>query len=235
MRERIKDAMVLAAGRGTRMRALTNETPKPMIRVCGKPLIDYVFDHLRAQGVSHIVVNLCYLGEMIRAHCLTRTDARFDFSTEEEALETGGGVKKALPLLNAPYFFVSNSDPLWTNGKERALDRMEKAWDPDTMDALLLLVPKERAYGHDGTGDYFVIDGKPVRKQNPQDEAPYIFAGVQILKTSLFDNSPDGKFRLVPLYDKAQAAGRLACVVHDGEWFHVGTPEALKTAQEKLS
>ena len=231
----INKAMVLAAGRGTRMRALTDDLPKPLIQVRNKSLIDHVFDNIVRQNIRDIVVNLCYLGEKIRENCQKRKELNFSFSYEEEALETGGGVKKALPLLNAPSFFVINSDPLWTNGETPALKRMAQAWNPDESDALLLLVPKEKAVGHDGSGDYFVYDGKPVRKTNPNEEAPYIFAGIQILSTSLFKDSPDGKFRLVPLYDKAQAAGRLSCVIHDGEWFHVGTPEALALAEEKFS
>ena len=230
----ITKAMVLAAGRGTRMQSLTDDLPKPLIRVAGKCLMDYVFDHIETQGLRDVVVNVCYLGDKIRSHCASRRSVRFSFSEEDEALETGGGVKKALPLLNAESFFVINSDPLWTDGSIPALERLARAWNPDTMDALLLLVPTSRAFGHDGTGDYFIENGFPVRKTDAAAGAAYVFGGVQILKASLFDDAPDGKFRLVSLYDKAQAAKRLACVVHDADWFHVGTPDARLTAERKL-
>lgn len=231
---KITKAMVLAAGRGTRMKSLTDALPKPLISVGGRALIDRVLDKAAAAGVSECVVNLCYLGDKIRSRLEKRNDMNFVFSVEEEALETGGGVKKALPLLGDAPFFVLNSDPLWTEPSVPVLDRLKQAWNPETTDVLLAFWPMERVFGHDGTGDYFIEDGKPRRRTAGETAAPYVFAGAQIIHPRLFDGSPDGKFRLTELYDKAQKAKRLACVVCDGDWFHVGTPEALALAEEKL-
>ena len=230
--DQIRKAMILAAGRGTRMKHLTDALPKPLVRVAGKPLIDYVLDKAKAAGVSECVVNLCYLGEAIRSRLEKRTDMTFSFSVEEQALETGGGVKKALPLLGNEPFFVLNSDPLWTEPTEPALERLKKAWDPETADAVLMLQPMARVFGHDGAGDYFIENGKPHRRIAGETSAPYVFAGAQILCPRLFDGSPDGKFRLTELYDKAEKVGRLKCIVHDGDWFHVGTPEAAELAEK---
>ena len=233
---KITQAMVLAAGRGTRMRDLTDETPKPLIKVAGKCLIDYVLDKIEAFGVTDVVVNLCYLGGQIENHCLNRKGKlRFTFSREKTALETGGGVKKALPFFKNDAFFVVNSDPLWTEKDVPALTRMAAAFDARTNDALLLLQPRERAFCHDGKGDYLFSDGRPKRKASPADKAPYIYAGAQILTKRLFDGAPDGKFSLNVLYDDAEKKGRLGGIVHDGDWFHVGTPEARLFAEEKLS
>lgn len=236
MSVKITKAMVLAAGRGTRMRNLSENLPKPLIRVNGKCLIDYVFDKIEMFGITDVVVNVCYLKEQIINHCLNRKgNLRFSFSEEETALETGGGVKKALPLLKDDVFFVINSDPLWTDNHPSALSRMAKDFDEKRHDALLLLQPKEKAFCHDGKGDYLLTNGFPVRKKNPADEAPYIYAGAQILTKRLFNNAPEGKFSLNVLYDIAQKNNRLSCSVHDGDWFHVGTPEARLFTEEKLS
>ncbi|MGN1079608.1 MAG: nucleotidyltransferase family protein [Alphaproteobacteria bacterium] len=229
----ISEAMILAAGRGTRMRSLTNETPKPLIKVSGRTLIDRVADKIAAYGIKNCVVNVCYLGEQIKENLNKRGDMRFIFSEEENALETGGGVKKALPLLGDRPFFVLNADPLWTE-KTPALQRMAQAFDETRDDILLLLWPVERVYGHDGKGDYFIESGRPRRKKTEEETAPFVYAGAQILSPRIFDDVPDGKFSLNLLYDRAEKAGRLAAVVGDGDWYHVGTPEALVLAEQRL-
>lgn len=230
----ITKAMILAAGRGTRMRSLTDELPKPLITVGGKTLIDRIADKIAAFGIKDCVVNLCYLGDLIRSDLSARTDLRFAYSVEETALETGGGVKKALPLLGKNPFFVINADPLWTE-KSPALNRMARAFDPETTDILLLLWPMERVFGHDGKGDYFLENGTPRRKRPDEPAAPYVYAGAQILHPRIFENAPDGKFSLNVLYDAAQRSGRLKAVVGDGDWYHVGTPEALALARKAVA
>lgn len=229
----INKAMILAAGRGTRMRALTDETPKPLIKVLGETLIDRVADKIAAYGIKDCVVNVCYLGKQIKENLNKRTDMRFTFSEEENALETGGGVKKALPLLGDRPFFVLNADPLWTE-KTPALQRMAQVFDETRADILLLLWPVKHVYGHDGKGDYFIESGRPRRKKPEEETAPFVYAGAQILNPRIFDDAPDGKFSLNLLYDRAEKAGRLAAVVGDGDWYHVGTPEALALAEQKL-
>lgn len=216
------------------MKHLTEVLPKPLVSVAGKPLIDHVLDKVIQAGVTDVVVNLCYLGDKIRTHLSLRKEVHLQFSAEEEALETGGGVTKALPLLGGGAFFVLNSDPLWTDPGEPVLEKLKKAWNPDTMDALLWLQPIKQVFGHDGNGDYFIEKGIPRRKTDPALPAPYVFAGAQILHARLFNEAPEGKFPLTRLYDKAEKEGRLACITHDGDWFHVGTPEATALAEERL-
>ena len=229
----IERAMILAAGRGTRMRSLTDELPKPLIKVKDRPLIDRIVDKIVAFGITQGVVNVCYLGDMIKADLSKRADISLTFSEEEEALETGGGVKKALPLLGEKPFFVINSDPLWTEERPSLAD-MAQSFDETEDDILLLLWPKERVFGHDGKGDYYLENGRPRRRRPEEESAPYVYAGAQILHPRIFDDAPDGKFSLNLLYDKAEKAGRLAAVIGVGDWYHVGTPEALALAEQRL-
>ena len=233
MSVKISKAMILAAGRGTRMRSLTDKTPKPLIKVSGRTLIDRMADKVVAYGIKDCVVNVCYLGDQIKENLIKRTDISFTFSTEEDALETGGGVKKALPLLGTAPFFVLNADPLWTE-ETSSLQRMAEAFDEKNTDILLLLWPVEHIYGHDGCGDYFMENGRPRRKKTEETKAPFVYAGAQILNPRIFDQAPDGKFSLNLLYNTAEKEGRLAAVIGDGDWYHVGTPEALALAEQRL-
>jgi MurNAc alpha-1-phosphate uridylyltransferase len=158
-------------------------------------------------------------------------DKKVKFSDEKTALETGGGVQKALPLLKktgADGFFVINSDALWLDKKETLLKQMERAWNPLEMDVLLAFVPTKKAKGDVPKGDYFIKNGKPVRRHPPQKKAPYCFMGVQILHPDIFKGHPLKKYSLVELYDKAEQNGRLGCLIFDGLWFHVGTPKAVQ-------
>ena len=233
MSVKITKAMVLAAGRGTRMRSLTDETPKPLIKVNGRTLIDRILDKIVAFGIRQGVVNTCYLGEQIKSALSKRTDISLTFSEEDEALETGGGVKKALPFLGESPFFVLNADPLWTEDSP-SLQKMADAFDKTQTDILLLLWPKEYIFGHDGKGDYFLENGKIRRRLPEENSAPYVYAGAQILNPRIFKDAPEGKFSLNLLYNKAEKEGRLAAVVGQGDWYHIGTPEALALAEQRL-
>ena len=226
-----KRAMVLAAGLGTRMGALTADRPKPLIEVGGKPLIDHILDRLTAAGVDRAVVNLHYLGERIRAHLANRDAPTIDFSNEPERLETGGGVAKALPLLGDAPFFVINSDAFWLDGTDDTLRRLACAWDDSTMDALLLLHGVANAHGYEGRGDFFRDAPGRLQRRGDKASAPWLFAGIQILHPRVFDGAPEGAFSLNRLYDRALASERLFGVTHEGEWFHVGTPEGLDEAE----
>lgn len=218
-------AMVLAAGLGLRMRPITDHIPKPLVEVAGRTMLDRALDHLDRAGVSAKVVNTHWLADKVRAHLTHRTD--IVISHEDELLETGGGVAKALPLLGDSAFYVANSDIIWTNGAVPALDRLAAAWDDSRMDALLLMQRTATAIGYDGAGDFFLdANGVPERRGSRQ-VAPLLFSGVQILSPRLFQGAPAGKFSLNVLYDRALEEGRLFGIVHDGSWFHVGTPEAL--------
>lgn len=225
-------AMVLAAGLGLRMRPITEHTPKPLVEVAGRTMLDRAMDHLTAAGVSRMVVNTHWLGDRIASHLSGRPG--ITLSHEDTLLETGGGVAHALPHLGTEPFYVVNSDIIWTDGASPALLRLADAWDDSRMDALLLLAPTATAMGYDGQGDFFLDPtGLPRRRQEPE-VAPLLFSGVQILSPRLFDGAPGGKFSLNVLYDRALAAGRLAAIVHDGRWYHVGTPDSLPEVEAAI-
>lgn len=226
-------AMVLAAGLGLRMRPITNHTPKPLVSVGGRTMLDRALDHVAKAGVTEIVVNTHWLAERIRAHLAGRPG--ITLSHEDELLETGGGVAKALPHLGEQPFYVVNSDIIWSDGGVTpALTRLAEAWDESRMDALLLLQRTATATGYDGRGDFFLDSSGVPRRPKPFEVAPLLFSGVQILSPRLFRDAPSGKFSLNVLYNRALDDGRLFGIVHDGRWFHVGTPEALPEVERAL-
>jgi len=228
--------MVLAAGLGKRMRPLTATRPKPLVAVAGITLLDRALDHLAAAGVARAVVNVHYFAEQVEAHLATRTAPKVVVSDERaELLETGGGVAKALPLLDADPFYVINSDNLWVDGSIDTLRLLAQRWDADTMDALLLMVPLARASGYDGRGDFTMNPVGQLRRRVEGRVAPYVFSGVQLLAKRLFDGEAATAFSLNRLYDKALAQGRLFGVVHGGLWFHVGTPAAVGATETLLA
>ena len=226
--------MVLAAGRGERLRPITDTLPKPLVRIAGRALLDHAIDRLEAAGVERVVVNVHYLGEIIAEHLAARRSPEIVISREAAALETGGGVKHALPLLGGEPFYVVNGDSLWLDSKVSALIRLADAWDPATTDAMLLLQRTATAVGYEGPGDYMLDQlGRP-RRRHDREVAPYLFAGVQLLAPALFQDMPEGPFSLNRIYDKAERASRLGAFVHDGEWYHVSTPDGLKLVERRL-
>jgi MurNAc alpha-1-phosphate uridylyltransferase len=237
-----KTGMVLAAGFGTRLRPITDATPKPLVRIRGRALLDHAIDRLQAVGVEKVVVNTHYKAAQIAAHLAPRFELgvaphvapTVAISHEEVLLETGGGVVKALPLLDER-FYVVNSDVFWLDGKVPALARLARAWD-DSMDALLLLQRSTTAIGYDGIGDYLLDPLGVPRRRGERQIAPFVFAGLQILHRRLFDDPAlPVKFSLGRLYDRAEETGRLRAIVHDGEWCHIGTPAALAGAEHRLA
>lgn len=225
-------AMVLAAGLGLRMRPLTLATPKPLLPVGGRTMLDRALDHLADAGVRQTVVNAHWLAGEIHRHLKARSD--IEISEEEVLLETGGGVFKALPHLGDKAFFAINGDIVWTDGPRPALARLAAAWNGGGMDALLLLAPVDRAFGYEGPGDFHQDGEGRLRRRAADERCPLVFAGVQILHPRLFEGAPAGAFSLNLLYDRAAAAGRLYGVVHDGGWYHIGTPAALAEADGLL-
>lgn len=224
--------MILAAGRGERMRPLTDVTPKPLIPVAGRSMLDRAMARLGEHGVSNVVVNVHHLGKQIAQHL----EGRARIVDEERLLQTGGSVKNALPLLGDGPFFVLNGDGLWQDGRIPMLARMEAAWDPERMDALLLLHPLDKTIGREACdrGDYFLTADGRAHHRGAADAAPYFFASVSICDTRLFRESPDGPFSLLKLWSRAEAPGRLHGLAHDGQWFHIGTPQALRDAERAL-
>jgi MurNAc alpha-1-phosphate uridylyltransferase len=229
-----KSAMALAAGLGTRMRPISDIVPKPLVEVGGRTLLDHAIDRLAQAGVEEIVVNVHYKAEIVAAQLAARDHPRIRISREAELLETGGGVANALPLLGE-FFFVVNADVLWLDGVEDTLVRLAAAFDPASMDAVLLLQRTVTAVGYDGGGDYFLDPLGVPRRRGEREIVPLIFAGVQLLHRRLFDAVAERRFSLNLLYDRAQRAGRLHAIVHDGEWYHIGTPEGLATTRARLA
>jgi MurNAc alpha-1-phosphate uridylyltransferase len=236
-------AMVLAAGLGTRMRPLTDDRPKPLLPLEGRSLLHHAMDRLRDAGIGNIVVNAHWFAEQI-------ADAVADYGgtpppvvlREPVLLETGGGVKAALPHLGvAPEapgggspFVVANGDAFWLDGPSSALRRMAAAFDPAEMDALLLLVRTAHVDGETGRGDFLLDPLGRARRPKEREIAPYLFGGVQILSPALFSDTPDGPFSLNLVYDRAIENGRLFGLVHDGAWFHLSTPRDLDRAETML-
>lgn len=229
-----RSAMVLAAGLGTRLRPVTETIPKPLVEINGRALIDHAIDRLALAGVERVVVNIHYKAAMVAEHLARRAHPQIELSEEAELLDTGGGVARALPLLGEA-FFVVNGDVFWLDSKESALLRLAGAFDPAGMDAVLLLQRTVTAVGYEGIGDYFLDALRRPRRRREREVAPYLFAGIQLLHRRLFEELPGPVFSLVRLFDRAEAAGRLRAIVHDGEWFHVGTPEGLAATRERLS
>lgn len=223
-------AMVMAAGLGTRMRPLTDACPKALLPVAGRALVDRAIDAAVAAGLSPVVVNIHHFAGRMRAHLAGRDVTLSDES--DALLETGGGVKRALPLLGPTPFAVLNSDAIWTG--PAPLPPLLAAWDAARMDALLLMVPRKAALGYTRPGDFFLAsDGRPTRR-GPAAEAPFVFTGAQILSPAAFDDTPDGAFSTNLVWDRLLARGRLLAVVHGGGWIDVGTPQGLALADAAL-
>ncbi len=233
-------AMVLAAGLGKRMRPVTDSRPKPLVGVGGRTMLDHALGRLADAGIRRAVVNVHYLPEMIESHVAARPDPAWRdldvaISDERDALlETGGGIKRALPLLG-PDFLVLNSDSLWAEAAGTAnLSRLMAAWSPGAMDILLLLAPRD-SLGYAGAGDFSADDGFRLTRRSPGGTAPFVYAGVAMMKRGLFDDTPEGAFSLNLLFDRAVASGRLYGLPIAGEWLHVGTPDAIAAAEARLA
>lgn len=231
-----KTAMILAAGLGKRMRHLTQDRSKPMIEVAGRTLIDRVLDRLAEAGVERAVVNLHHMADMMEAHLKSRPGAPEILFSDERGglLDTGGGVKKALALLGEEPFFVLNSDMIWTDGLENTLARIAGAWRADDMDALLLMVPTGEAAGYAGAGDFEMDGDGRLQRRGEKSSAPFMFGSIHILHPRLLAGLTDAAFSLNQAWDQALAGGRLFGIAHPGQWVHVGTPEAVKEAEDLL-
>jgi len=228
-------AMVLAAGLGTRMRPLTDTTPKPLVKVGGKALIDYALDRLAAAGVETAVVNVHHFADQIERHLAARQAPRIVVSDERAALlDTGGGVVKALPELGGAPFFHVNADTLWIDGVKPNLESLAAGFDPGAMDALLLLASTTTSVGYSGCGDFAMAADGRLSRRGEREVVPFVYAGVAVLSPAMFTGAPAGAFSLNRLFDRAAENGRLFGVRLDGVWMHVGTPEAIAAAERAI-
>eukprot|EP01037_Dinobryon_pediforme_P005750 gene5750-5813_t len=227
-------AMILAAGLGIRMRPLTNETAKPLLPLGGRALVDLALDRLAAAGVIRTVVNVHWQADRVTEHLSHHTSfPKVIIRKEDALLETGGAVRTALPELGPAPFFVINGDTVWLDGPTPALDRLAAFWSED-VDAVLLVARTFQVHAEVGRGDFAIDPWGIARRPKEREIVPYVFAGIQILRPSLFETAPEGPFSLNLLWDEAIATGRLRAVVHDGLWFHLSTPADLAEAEYAL-
>jgi MurNAc alpha-1-phosphate uridylyltransferase len=228
--------MVMAAGLGKRMRPLTATRPKPLIEINGKALIDHVFDHLRAAGITKAVVNVHYLADALEAHLKARAGG-VDVRISDERkllLETGGGLVQAEPMIDCDPFFAINSDNYWVDGPSDALRLLAAQWDGEAMDALLLLVPHARAFNHRGLGDFHMDRFGRLKRRNRSKVAPYVYTGIQMVSKRLLREAPEGAFSTNILWTRAIDEGRCFGAVHQGLWFDVGTPASVRATEAAL-
>ncbi len=227
-------AMVFAAGLGTRMRPITDVTPKPLVSVAGRTLIDRALDDFTQAGVKTAIVNVHHLADQIEAHISTRADPRIVISDERPLLlDQGGGIKKVLPLIGDAPFFICNTDAFWIDAPQSNLVALARAWDPEKMDAALLLAPTQGSVGVDWEGDFDLAeDGRIIRREGPK---PYVYSGVGLIKPQLFAKEKSDVFKLAPFLFSAAESGRLYGVVSSGLWLHVGTVAAIADAEKAIA
>lgn len=225
-------AMVLSAGLGTRMRPLTDATAKPLLEVAGRSMIDRLLDNLVAAGVKRAVVNVHWCADLVEAHVKRRDDLEILMSDERaQVLETGGGLAKARPLLGDEPIFVVNTDAFWAPAGSAPLNDLASAFDPDQMDELLLLADTKRSLGFPGAGDFFRDETGMLRRRGDADAAPWAYAGLRILKPSLYDDAPIEPFSANRIWNDLIPKGRVHGIPLDRFWLHVGDPQALKDAE----
>jgi N-acetyl-alpha-D-muramate 1-phosphate uridylyltransferase len=217
--------MIFAAGLGTRMGALTLNQPKPLIKIAGRALIDHALDLTDTVAPLTRVVNTHYRAPMLKAH-LSGQDVLFS-DEPDLLLETGGGLRRALPLLGDNPVFTLNSDAIWCGPNPLTL--LANAWEPSRMDALLLLVPPDRARGHTGKGDFIMAtDNRLTRGPG------FIYPGAQIIRTEGLAGISQTVFSLNLLWDEMASRGRLYGIPYPGQWCDVGRPESIPLAEALL-
>jgi N-acetyl-alpha-D-muramate 1-phosphate uridylyltransferase len=229
--------MVLSAGLGTRMAPANSTLPKPLIALNGRALIDHVLDRHAEAGILHTIVNLHHKADLIEAHLKGRRRPEIEISNERgKLLDTGGGVKKALPRLGAGPFLIHNADSVWIEGVGSNLGRLLQAWDDSRMDCLLMLALASHSLGYQGRGDFAFESGGRIRRRRVEQEmVPFAFTGVSLAHPRLFAESPDGTFSLNVVWDRAMEVGRAWGMRMEGIWMHVGSTDALAQAEQQLA
>ena len=230
-----KTAMIFAAGLGARMRPITDALPKPLVKVGGAALIDYCLDRFAENGVERAIVNVHWLADQIEAHLATRTKPRIVISDERaRLLDQGGGIKRVLPQLGEAPFFLCNTDAFWIEGPRSNLRRLAELFDPERMDAALLVASAAGAVGVDWPGDFTMSPDGRLQARDPRHVAPFVYTGIGIIKPQLFANERSEVFRLAPFFFEAARKGRLFGLRLDGLWLHVGRPESIAEAERAI-
>ena len=228
-------AMVFAAGMGSRMRPITDAIPKPLVAVGGRPMLDHMLDRLHDAGVSRAIVNVHYRADQIERHLAGRAAPAITISDErDKLLDQGGGIRKVLPSLGRDAFLVCNTDALWIEGPRPTLPRLFADWDPEHMDVLLLVASSVTSIGVDWPGDFAMASDGRLTRRAEGGVAPFVYAGVGLMKPELFDGIDEDVFRLAPFFFRAAEQGRLFGTRLDGTWLHVGTPGAIAEAEAAL-
>jgi MurNAc alpha-1-phosphate uridylyltransferase len=222
-----KNAFILAAGMGSRLRPYTDKMPKPMVEIAGRSLINRSLDLLEAAEVENVTVNLHYKAELLQNHLTKRQSPKITFSREDKLLDTGGGVKKALSNMQGKPFFLLSGDTLWNDAQTPALKELSHFWDEEKMDMLLLVYPVNKMKLTKGVGDYDLYQDGRLKRSKDQ-SGKYMFTSIRLVSPRLFDSTPDTAFSFLDLMDKAQNSGRLYGLVHDGEWYHISTASDLE-------
>ena len=237
MGKHVDTAMIMAAGKGTRMMPLTADRPKPLIEVGGIALLDHVLDHLRDAGIGKIVVNVHYLAEQVEQHLTaSASDLNVRISDERDLLrDTGGGLVYALPIISDDPFLCVNADNWWTNAGENAISRLMAVWDDAHMDVLMLLIPLEAAYNSQGMGDFNMDENGRLSRRQGDLPANYVWTGIQMLSKRLIVDPPADVFSTNLFWDRAIAEGRCMGIVHEGLWFDVGYPAAIAATEVRLA
>ncbi|WP_322887106.1 nucleotidyltransferase family protein [Sinorhizobium medicae] len=234
----ITNAMVLAAGLGTRLRPVTDTLPKPLVRIEGKPMIDYVLDLLAAAGVTQAVVNVHHFADQMEDHLSRREVPHILISDEREALmNSGGGLAKGLKLLEGGPVLVMNADLFWVAeepGQPSNLQRLAACFDPERMDMALLCVRLQDTTGHNGKKDFSLSDDGRLTRYEEGMNNPVVYAGAIAMDSALLADAPDEAFNLNIYFDRAIARGRLFGLLLEGHWMTVGTPGALAEAEAAI-
>ena len=236
MSHHVNTAMIMAAGKGTRMMPLTADRPKPLVEVAGTALLDHVLDHLRAAGVGRIVINAHYRASQVEEHMAAHAaDFQVAISDERDLLlDTGGGLVRALPLISDDPFICVNADNWWTDDGVNAFTRLMSAWDDEAMDVLMLLIPYAEANNTQGQGDFDLDADGRLSRRKPDQQAAYVWTGIQMLSKRLIVDPPSDVFSTNIFWDRAIARGRCFGLVHQGLWFDVGYPDAIAATEAKL-
>ena len=226
----INQALILAAGLGTRMRPITDTIPKPMVQVLGQSLITRIIDQLYHASIKKIVINLFYKGEILQKHVEEYgqnnfPDIELQFVIEDELHEVWGSVKKSLPHMNNQPFFLVNGDNYWIDRDENIFDLLRSKWQKSGMNALLLLYPKEQAIGYEGKGDFDLYqDGRVVFPKT--ESLPFVYMGVQIISPEFLQQEKLEKANIFNIYVRFNYSDIYA-TIYSGYWFHIGTPESI--------
>lgn len=237
MGKHVDTAMIMAAGKGTRMMPLTADRPKPLVEVGGVALLDHVLDHLRDAGVGNIVINAHYRADMVETHMAEfASDFHVALSDERDLLrDTGGGLMHALPLIDDDPFLCVNADNWWTNNGQNAFTRLMDQWDDSRMDVLMLVVPFDLAYNTQGNGDFDMQANGQLSRRKPDLPGAYVWTGIQMLSKRLIVDAPEAVFSTNIFWDRAIAEGRCFGIEHQGLWFDVGYPAAIEATENMLA